>query len=85
MRDMGNNPWWCLTTLIPGIGLWVFLWLGFAKPRVTEAEATEGIPAEEHEDAVQPQNPSDGLADANATNTLHKMCAGIKRPANQYS
>ena len=63
MRDMGNNPWWCLTALIPGIGLWVFLWLGFAKPRVTEAEATEGIPAEEHDDAVQAQNPSDGLAD----------------------
>ena len=63
MRDMGNNPWWCLTALIPGIGLWVFLWLGFAKSRVDEVEAMERVPAEEHDDAVQAQNPSDGLAD----------------------
>ena len=63
MSDMGNNPWWSLTSLIPIVGFGVFLWLGFAKSRVDEVEATEGIPAEEHEDAVQAQNPSDGLAD----------------------
>ena len=44
-------------------GLWVFLWLRFAKPRAAEVQATEGVPAEEHDGAVQAQNPDDGLGD----------------------
>ena len=63
MRDMGNNPWWCLTALIPLIGLWVFLWLGFAKSRVDEVEPTEGVPGDEHEATVQAQNSSEGSTD----------------------
>ena len=63
MRDMGNNPWWCLTALIPLIGLWVFLWLGFAKSRVAKVEVTEGVPGDEHEATVQAQNSSEGSTD----------------------
>ena len=63
MRDMGNNPWWCLTALIPFIGLWVFLWLGFAKSRVAEVGPTEGVPGDEHEATVQAQNSNEGSTD----------------------
>ena len=45
------------------VGLWVFLWLGFTKPRAVEVQATEGVPAKEHDGAVQAQNPDDGLGD----------------------
>ena len=63
MRDMGNNPWWCLTSLIPIVGFWVFLWLGFAKSRVAEVEATERVPGDKHDGTVQALNSSDALGD----------------------
>ena len=36
LRDIGRSPWWCLITMIPLGGTIFLLWLGFARPHVTE-------------------------------------------------